>query len=242
MDWTQATARIGNGLRERKPPQSNLKENFRRKNPILHIEASLGIVGIPGSGRKTLAYRFANMNLGAIQDGEVPVASFYTANFEGKFSSERSDNPYEQFLLRLTTYIIEPPAELPVHEPPLYSAHWNDFCCLIFAFDVRNQASFHEASLRLASYRQENYCLPACLILVGNKCDRRNDPPPVTVNLEDPEYLNQRPVIEWSAYMEAEHLGALYFECSAKNNTDVTPLLKLIKFCAIDNKYWIQDT
>ncbi|GBM06621.1 hypothetical protein AVEN_220054-1 [Araneus ventricosus] len=238
MARTQATAQMHGLPRERSSRQRNLKYDLRRKIHILRIEAPFGIIGVPGSGRKTLGYRFANMNRDVIQEGEVPVAYFYTAFFGARFSPQLRNNPYGRFTLRLTAYIIDPPVELPLQDPPLYWRHWNDFCCLVFAFDVRNQTSFREVSLRLTGYRQENYRVPVCYI-AGNKSDRRHEPPSRPVNLDDPEYLNQRPVCERTAYMEAEHLGAFYLECSAKNNTEVSVLLNFIKMCAIDRKYFL---
>ncbi|GBM39607.1 hypothetical protein AVEN_201589-1 [Araneus ventricosus] len=186
----------------------DIENEVRTKKRPLQLEASFGIVGPAGTGRKTLGYRFGQMSGGVLE--AVPPQYSYVSYFH---RCVRNNYTVRRIQVFLRGYIIDQPEELPERNPPYYVNEWERFCCLLFVFDMSDIQSLNNTSEYLTTFRNVHAHLPDCY-LVGNKVD-----------LRDPTGANIREVDQRRAIFEAAQLGTNFYECSAKFNINVQPLL-----------------
>ncbi|CAL1293215.1 unnamed protein product [Larinioides sclopetarius] len=191
-----------------RPNIRELRNDLRTKKFPSQLFASFGIVGPAGTGRKTLGYRFGQMYGGVLE--AVPPQYSYVSLFDRRVGRHYAVRNMQIFI---RGYVIDQPAELPQRNPPYYVNEWERFCCLLFVFDMSNMQSLINTSEYLTTFRNVYEHLPECY-LVGNKVD-----------LRDPTGANIHEVDQRRAIFEASQLGTNFYECSAKFNINVQPLL-----------------
>ncbi|GBM89937.1 hypothetical protein AVEN_81056-1 [Araneus ventricosus] len=195
----------------------NLKEevDFRKEQEPVFVEAVCGIVGQLHTGRKHLGDRFGRMNEKDIDS----ISNDQQLCYSGNFDMVVQGRPVKAVI---KAYIIPPPYAVP-NKVPLYVRASHQFCCLLFAFDVTNADSFDAAK---ECIRNMKISLPGKYFLVGNKCDLRGADP------------KGKEVQQEFARTQAKQLGATaYFECSAKRNINVKPIMEAIVRCECDRPH-----
>ncbi|GBO24877.1 hypothetical protein AVEN_161858-1 [Araneus ventricosus] len=197
--------------RPRTPNIRLLDASIRIKNRRRLRHASIAIVGIGQTGKKTLARRFGAMNQGPFEE-EVQSRYYYMAYVD---LDTRHTNGTGDVFIR--SYVVPPPLDLPREVPPLYFRDVYNFSAVIFLCSVIDRGTFEEIfdiihELRLGLYRNG---LPYYLI-VGNKMDLDRNIYPLhftyTYGLLTTQY----------------NLGVNYEECSAKQNINVDVILEEI--------------
>ncbi|KAF8767393.1 Ras-related protein Rab-3 like protein [Argiope bruennichi] len=200
--------------RRRTPTLITLKKEVDIRKETVFIEAICGIVGQPSSGRKYLGDRFGRMKEEVIEEiSEVKLC--YSSNFDTVVQGRLAQ-------AHVKAYIIPPPYYVK-KKVPLYVRASHQFCCLLFAFDVTNPASFDAARDCIKNMK---ISLPEHYFLIGNKCDLRGTVP------------KENEVKQEFARKQAILLGARgYFECSAKRNINVKSIMEAIVQCECDRPH-----
>ncbi|GBM06745.1 hypothetical protein AVEN_62990-1 [Araneus ventricosus] len=202
-------------------PGQEVEEERKIRRIRISVYAPVGVVGYPGSGRKTLAHRFGHMKETDVFNEEVPVKDLYGCHKLGELES----GWLYRILLKL--YIIDP-ENLRSRNPPLRLREWNEFCCMVIVFDITEKKTFHAVPQYLNILREDYFEIQENFFIVGNKSDLRRA-----------DETRHTQVTKRSASRMASLLGGTYYECSAKQNRDVRHLLFPIRKCALKVRYVI---
>ncbi|CAL1265228.1 unnamed protein product [Larinioides sclopetarius] len=201
-----------------KNPSKELLEKVENARKIINYVIPVGIVGYPGSGRKTLAYCFKHIR----EDGpfnEEPLKKLYGYHQFVKLDKELGYRVIVKF------YVIDP-RNMPPRNPPGRLKEWSEICCMIIVFDITDKRTFKAVPQYMNILREDAFEIQENFYIVGNKRDLRRT-----------DEARHTQVSRRSATTMADLLGGTYYEVSATQNQNVRPILKAIKRLGMRIRY-----